>query len=78
MANFSSLTPAYGRDYKSRKAIVDDLNEGKDFLLNVMGGATYMSIRDIKAGDTATVRYKKLTQVTSIKFKEVDGKVVAY
>ena len=26
-----TLTPAYGRDYKSKKAAVADFNDGKDF-----------------------------------------------
>ena len=29
---FLTLLPAYGRDYKSKKLIIDDLNNNKDFL----------------------------------------------
>ena len=28
---FLTLLPAYGRDYKSKKLIIDDLNNNKDF-----------------------------------------------
>ena len=30
--NFITLLPAYGRDYKSKRLIIDDLNNNKDFL----------------------------------------------
>lgn len=36
MARVSSLTPAYGRDYKSKAGILADWNAGKDFILNDM------------------------------------------
>ena len=29
-----TLTPAYGRDYKSKKALLADWNTGKDFIIN--------------------------------------------
>ena len=29
-----TLTPAYGRDYKSGKAAIQDYKDGKDFILN--------------------------------------------
>lgn len=29
-----TLTPAYGRDYKSKKALLADFNAGKDFIIN--------------------------------------------
>jgi hypothetical protein len=28
-----TLTPAYGRDYKSKKAVLTDWNAGKDFII---------------------------------------------
>lgn len=33
------IVPAYGRDYKSKKALVADLNAGKDFIIV---GSTYL------------------------------------
>ena len=35
--NFITLLPAYGRDYKSKKAILNDLNALKDFLVSHTG-----------------------------------------
>ena len=29
-----TLTPAYGRDYKSKKALLADWDAGKDFIIN--------------------------------------------
>lgn len=31
-----TLTPAYGRDYKTRKALQADFDAGKDFIINDM------------------------------------------
>lgn len=39
------LTPAYGRDYKSKAAVVADWNQGKDFIVGVTG--QYCSKRDL-------------------------------
>lgn len=35
-----TLTPAYGRDYKSQAAVYDDLNADKDFVCNPSGQYT--------------------------------------
>ena len=55
--------PAYGRDYKSRAALIADWEIGKDFNSNL----GYFSIRDVDAlkhdGITGIqFRYKKLYQ----------------
>lgn len=64
-----TLTPAYGRDYKSRKEVVVALNEGKDFFMNGFGGSGYCNVKDLPDG-FINVRYKKLTQVAVITIKE--------
>lgn len=33
-----TLTPAYGRDYKSKKAAIEDFEANKDFIFNCMFG----------------------------------------
>ena len=58
-----SAYPAYGRDYKSRAALIDDWKAGKDFNSNL----GYFSIRDVEMlkddGITGIqFRYKKLYQ----------------
>ena len=59
-----TLTPSYGRDYKSARAIKADFEAGKDFTIASFG--PYMgrqcSIRDIDKGQTVTLRYAKLTK----------------
>lgn len=65
-----TLTPAYGRDYKSAAAVRSDFNKGKDFLLNDVTSrwnGKPCSIRDFKVGTEIKLRYKKLTMVTIIK-----------
>jgi hypothetical protein len=39
-----TVLPAYGRDYKSKKAALADWRTGKDFVCAVSG--SYLSIRD--------------------------------
>lgn len=58
-----SASPAYGRDYKSKKALLDDFTSGKDFASHW----GLFSIRDVdklkRDGITAIqFRYKKLCQ----------------
>jgi len=61
-----TVTPAYGRDYRSLKAAQKDWNEGKDFVLcDYVRGGTYTSCRDFPAG--AMVRYAKLTKIGRLK-----------
>ena len=42
-------TPAYGRDYKSKAAVLKDWNAGKDFLITGIhpDAGRYFSIRDL-------------------------------
>jgi len=60
-----SLSPAYGRDYASRAAIVADLNAGKDFVLNSFNGSGYCGLSDLANG-AHQVRYAKLRKVASV------------
>jgi hypothetical protein len=58
-----TLTPSYGRDYKSAKAVKADFEAGKDFTIASIGPdmGRQCSIRDLK-GKTVTLRYAKLTK----------------
>jgi len=44
--NIITLFPAYGREYRSRKAILADWNSGKDFELSPSG--VKINIRDLE------------------------------
>lgn len=50
MINGGTLTPAYGRDYKNRAQIVEDLNKGFDFLIHTPTEMCYCSVRDLADG----------------------------
>jgi len=56
MLTGGTLTPAYGKDYSKRSEIVEDLNAGKDFVMNTYNFTGYCSIRDLADGQFQ-VRY---------------------
>lgn len=65
---FMIAIPAYNRDYKSKKAVMDDWNAGKDFQMQPSG--QYLNNRDIescKEPITLNIRYSKLASVCVIK-----------
>jgi hypothetical protein len=58
---------AYGRDYKSKKAVMDDWNAYKDFQMRGMRGG-YINRQDADQGGVeVTVRYKNDRSVMVIK-----------
>jgi hypothetical protein len=57
-------TPAYGRDYKSKAAVLADWQNGKDFRCAVSG--RYLSIRD-NLPNEIWIRYAKLTKLIRVK-----------
>jgi len=59
-----TLTPSYGRDYKSAKAVEADFRAGKDFTITSIGPhmGRQCSIGDLK-GQSVTLRYAKLRKV---------------
>lgn len=70
MASYLNVVPAYGRDYKSKAAVLKDWNEEKDFLICDMSSkydGSYINKADKPADVTLTVRYKSLTMVMTIR-----------
>ena len=60
-----TLTPAYGRDYKSAFGVLKDFTDGKDFIYNDISSpyvGKYCSIRDFKPGQRLKFRYAQLTE----------------
>jgi hypothetical protein len=55
-----TVLPAYGRDYKSKAAVLQDWNDGKDFM-DAMSGR-YLSKRD-NVPDV-WIRYDKQRKIT--------------
>ena len=59
-----TVTPAYGRDYKSAKAAKADWHDGKDFIIRDIShpyDGKPASIRDLSSG--VIIRYSRLTKV---------------
>ncbi len=55
-----TVTGAYGRDYKSKAAMLADWHAGKDFTCHPSG--QYCSTRDFPSGTRLTFRYKGKTE----------------
>ena len=69
-----TLTPAYGRDYKSAKAVKADYYGGKDFTFHQVGNrydGTKCSCRDF-IGKAVILRYNRDRRVTTATFNELD------
>lgn len=64
-----TLTPAYGRDYKSKKAVLADWDDNKDFIIAGLMHPRYTNKEDLR-GDgyrcSINIRYAKLTRVTVV------------
>ena len=67
MTRYVSAVPAYGRDYKSTKAVREDWAAGKDFLIQDMQLSGYVNKNDKPADMQLIIRYKNQTQVCVIK-----------
>ena len=64
-----TLTPAYGRDYKSAKQVKADWDAGKDFVcVDMFGGndGRYINKADAK-GQSHVIRYDGLRKVVAVK-----------
>lgn len=62
----ASVTPAYGRDYKSAQAAAADWESGKDFIYvdyNSAHNGRYCSKSDFPKSQALKLRYSKLTRV---------------
>jgi hypothetical protein len=76
MSLYGTLTPAYGRDYKTGADAVAAWNDGKDFKINnpEMRGV-YCSVRDTAkepAGHKMQIRWNKL-QCVDVITRQADG-----
>lgn len=66
--NTITLTPAYGRDYKSKAAVLADWDANKDFMINHISHGGYVSksqINDLKVDGFSHIsfRYSRCTKV---------------
>ena len=64
---YLTVTPAYGRDYKSQKAVKADWSANKDFVIANPGYPTYINKRDAdRDGVKVMARYNNLTKIVSV------------
>ena len=56
-----TLTPARGRDYRSKKAVIADLEAQKDFLIQPEG--RYCNLASFPKGTVLKIRYQKIRKV---------------
>lgn len=55
---FFELTPAYGRDYKTKKEVVAAFKDNKDFEGDYSLGFKLVNKEQLPKGSTAILRYK--------------------
>ena len=69
MGYSGTLTPAYGRDYKSKKEVLEDFDSGKDFLFNSFDKQCYCSKEDLLEDgiQAVQIRFNKMTKVIIVK-----------
>ena len=63
-----TLTPAYGRDYESKKAVLAGFDAGKDFIIAEYGhryDGKPVNKEQLK-GQTVNIRYSQLRKVVVI------------
>jgi len=69
--NFITLLPAYGRDYKSKKAILNDLNALKDFIVSHSGQYINKQQFNELGISSFNVRYSQQRKLVNIKTKDL-------
>ena len=68
---FLTLLPAYGRDYKSKRVIIDDLNNNKDFLESTsLRAINKQQFKELNI-NSFNVRYDQQRKITNIKIKDL-------
>ena len=69
--SFITLLPAYGRDYKSKKLIIDDLNNNKDFLeSSSLKAINKQQFKELNIS-SFNVRYDQQRKIINIKIKDL-------
>ena len=68
---YLTLLPAYGRDYKSKKLIIDDLKNNKDFLeSSSLRAINKQQFKELNI-NSFNVRYDQQRKITNIKIKDL-------
>ena len=80
MPKHYTVSPAYGRDYKSKKAVIEDWNAEKDFVDQSYDAArpgAKINVSDVllAGGGTVNIRYDRMRKVCVVKVSNVVKKV---
>ena len=68
---YLTLLPAYVRDYKNKKLIIDDLNNNKDFLESTsLRAINKQQFKELNIS-SFNVRYDQHRKITNIKIKDL-------
>ena len=68
---YLTLLPAYGRDYKNKKLIIDDLNNDKDFLESTsLRAINKQQFKELNIS-SFNVRYDQQRKITNIKIGDL-------
>ena len=68
---YLTLLPAYGRDYKSKRVIIDDLNNNKDFLESTsLRAINKQQFKELNIS-SFNVRYDQQRKITNIKIGDL-------
>jgi len=67
---YYELSPAYGRDYATAKAVKEAWLAGKDFLGDHQLGFKPVNRQDIPKPCRVVLRYKRLTRTAVLEVKE--------
>ena len=68
---YLTLLPAYGRDYKSKRVIIDDLNNNKDFLESTsLRAINKQQFKELNIR-SFNVRYDSQRKIANIKLKDL-------
>ena len=68
---FLTLLPAYGRDYKNKRLIIDDLNNNKDFIESTsLRAINKQQFKELNIS-SFNVRYDQQRKITNIKIKDL-------
>ena len=69
---YSSLTPAYGKDYKTAKEVLADWNKGADFIIHSHDAPSqYFNKESAEALKPVTlnIRFNKITKLVVVEVK---------
>ena len=69
--NYLTLLPAYGRDYKTKKAIIEHLNDDRDFLESTsLKPINKQQFKELNIS-SFNVRYDQQRKITNINIKDL-------